>query len=368
MERQEYQKVLKYLQDNELPYHLKTEQQKKKFRNFCKVFEEVEGKLFKINKFGLDRQVVTTDRVEALLCLFHDDPVAGHLGSNKMYKKLTRNYYWPKMFREIQRYVQTCDKCQRFQGKPSTTTGVIEPTGPWERVGVDFVGPLPETKRGNRYIIVAMDYLTRWPEVRATTSATAVEASKFIYEDIIYRHGIVDIIHTDQGTHFVNEMMEALEKKFHFKHHKVTAYRPQANGLVEGFNKTLKQMLRKLSEGLGDWDDYLPPTLFAYRTSHIENVRIAPDILTYGRTMRLPNEAIKRESVWERVKHMVTQVPIFRQEALEKIIRLQRDKTVIRDGKFFLGDQVLLYKPWVTKGLNPKWEGPHIVIKVCSNR
>src|ERR1044071_9260196 len=193
-------------------------------------------------------------------------------------------------------------------------------------------------KRGNRYIIVVMDYLTQWSEAKATHAATALEASKFIYEDIIYRHGIVDIIHTDQGTHFVNEMMKALEKKFHFKHHKVTAYRPQANGLVEGFNKTLKQMLRKLSKGLGDWDDYLPPALFAYRTSHIENVRISPDILTYGRTMRLPNEAIKRESVWNRVKHIVTQVPIFRQEALDKIIKLQQNKRMTQNGKFFIGD------------------------------
>jgi hypothetical protein len=65
---------------------------------------------------------------------------------------------------------------------------------------------------------------------------------------------------------------------------------------------------------------------------------------------------------------MVTQVPIFRQEALDKIIRLQQDRGVIQEGKFFVGDQVLLYKPWVTKGLNPKWEGPHTIIKTLSNR
>ena len=84
--------------------------------------------------------------------------------------------------------------------------------------------------------------------------------------------------------------------------------------------------------------------------------------------MRLPNEAIKRESVWDRVKHMVTQIPIYRQETLDKIIRLQRNKKVVRDGKFFVGDQVLLYKPWVTKGLMLKWEGPHTIIKTLNNR
>ena len=102
--------------------------------------------------------------------------------------------------------------------------------------------------------------------------------------------------------------------------------------------------------------------------SHIENVGVAPDILTYGRSMRLPNEAIKKESIWDRVKHMVTQVPLYRQEALERIIRLQRDKRIVREGKFFVEDKVLLHQPWITKGLAPKWAGPYDIIKKMNNR
>src|ERR1044071_4855681 len=98
---------------------------------------------------------------------------------------------------------------------------------------MDFISLLEETQNGNQYIIVTMDYLTKWSEAQATLTATAMNTSKFLYEEIICRYGIVDIIYTDQRTHFVNEMMEAVEKKFHFKHHKVTAYHPQVNGLVE---------------------------------------------------------------------------------------------------------------------------------------
>src|ERR1043165_8859610 len=97
-------------------------------------------------------------------------------------------------------------------------------------------------------------------------------------------------------------------------------------------------MLKRLSEGLGDLGDYIAPALFAYRTSHIENIGVAPDILTYGHAMRLPKEAIKRETTWDRVKHMVTQVPIFRKEALEKIIQFQKKKDVVREEKFFIRD------------------------------
>ena len=90
-----------YLQKDETLYHLKTELLRKKFQNFYKTFEEIEGKLFRKNKFGLNKKVVITDEVEAILYLYHDDLVAGHLGFNKLYKKLIRSYYWPKMFEEV---------------------------------------------------------------------------------------------------------------------------------------------------------------------------------------------------------------------------------------------------------------------------
>ena len=121
---------------------------------------------------------------------------------------MKKNYFWPEMYRDIEEYVSTCHTCQvRSQQKRNNELSPIEPTGPWERVGIDFVGPLDLSVNGNRYIITAVDYFTRWPEARAVPNATAETAAKFIYEEIICRHGIVDVIHTDQGTHFVNELL-----------------------------------------------------------------------------------------------------------------------------------------------------------------
>src|ERR1043165_6961239 len=107
------------------------------------------------------------------------------------------------MFNKVERYVQACPRCQRHKELNKIPTATLEPTGPWERVGLDFIGPLEETQNGNRYIIVAMDYLTRWPEAWATPTTLVLEISKFLYEEIICRHGIVDCMHTDQETHFV---------------------------------------------------------------------------------------------------------------------------------------------------------------------
>ena len=114
------------------------------------------------------------------------------------------------------------------------------------------MGPLSLTSQGNRYIITTVDYFTRWPEARAVPQASAQQAAKFIYEKIICRHDIVDVIHSDQGMHFVNDLIKRLTEKFDMKHHKITAYHPQANGLVERFNGTLKQTLAKIFAGVED--------------------------------------------------------------------------------------------------------------------
>ena len=131
------------------------------------------------------------------------------------------------MHDEIKRYIESCHVCQ-MQGKQRRNNELnpILPTGPWERVGIDFVGSLPLTSQGNRYIITAVDYFTRWPKARAVPQVSAQQAAKFIYEEIICRHGIVDVIHSDQGMHFVNDLIKRLAEKFDMKHHKIMAYHP----------------------------------------------------------------------------------------------------------------------------------------------
>ena len=98
---------------------------------------------------------------------------------------------------------------------------------PFYQVGIDFVGPLPRTTQGNKYIIVAVDYLTKWPEAQPVPAATAEEAAKFIYEIIICRHGCLQKILSDRGTHFNNKLIEQLMSKFLIKHLLSTPYHPK---------------------------------------------------------------------------------------------------------------------------------------------
>ena len=219
-----YQQIIDYRQKEKFPENLKTAGEKRKFKRQVHPYLQ-EGELLFRKQKGKLLKVLKQGETEAVLYLYHDNPVAGHFGYNKMFDKVRRNYYWPQMYEEIRKYVSSCYQCQMQASKrKNNELNPLEPTGAWRRVGIDFIGPLELTTKGNRYIITAMDYFTRWPEARAVPHANAEAAATFIYEDIICRHGIVDIIHTDQGTHFVNRMIEELCAKFQMKYHKVTAY------------------------------------------------------------------------------------------------------------------------------------------------
>ena len=118
--------------------------------------------------------VIKTNEVEQTLHNIHNEPLGGHLARDITYNKIASRYYWPGMYKTIDNWIRTCDVCQR-QGRPKPKEPLHPiPVGqPFDRVGIDYVGPLPRTTKGNRYIIVATEYLTKWVEASATPDCTA---------------------------------------------------------------------------------------------------------------------------------------------------------------------------------------------------
>ena len=99
--------------------------------------------------------------------MMHNDPTSGHFATKAMFQKIKERYYWPQYYEDIKRYAESCDACQRRGcSKQNNLLHPIPVHSPFYQIGIDFVGPLPRTKRGKKYIIVAMDYLTKWPEAR----------------------------------------------------------------------------------------------------------------------------------------------------------------------------------------------------------
>ncbi len=174
------------------------------------------------------------------MSMFHDDLTQAHQNADAMYYHISKRYVWQSMRKDIKEYAKICFQCQqRGSMKQNNQKRTISPTDIFERWGVDIVRPLLITREENRYIVVAMDYFSRWPEARSLKAANADTVATFLYEEIICRFGAPRILQSDRGTHFVNEIIQRLTKRFRIKHSLSLPYYPQSNGLVERFNKTL---------------------------------------------------------------------------------------------------------------------------------
>ncbi len=127
-----------------------------------------------------------------------------------------------------------------------------------------------------------MDYFSRWPEARPLKIANADTVAIFLYKEIICRFGAPRTLQSDRRTHFVNELIQRLIKRFKIKYSLSSPYHPQSNGLVERFNKTLCEGIAKLAEEVDHWDRFIQPVLFAYRTKELKILKQSPYMLVYG--------------------------------------------------------------------------------------
>ena len=178
-----------------------------------------------------------------------------------------------------------CQRATRPTNQDHMPLHLVLPQLPFEKWGLDYVGPIKPTTRGSqaRYIIVATDYLTKWVEARAVRKVDARSTAWFIYEQVITRFGCPIEIVIDRGTHFINEVILELLDKFMIIHRKSTPYYPRGNGQVESTNKILSGILTKICEvKRTDWETKLHSTLWAYRTTYKTSTGKTPFQLVYG--------------------------------------------------------------------------------------
>ena len=165
---------------------------------------------------------------------------------------------------------------------------------PFKRVAVDLVGPIyPPSEQGHRYILTLVDYATRYPDA-VPLKSISTEAVAEALVDMYSRLGVPEEILSDMGAQFVSECMQEVSRLLSTKQLTTSPYHPMCNGLVEKFNGSLKNMLKKLCyEQPKQWSRYINPLLFAYREVPQESTGFAPFELLYGRTVRGPMRILK---------------------------------------------------------------------------
>ena len=163
MELDHYNNLYNYLKEQKFP-ETYTSQQNQQLKNQSKYFLLKNNFIYKKDKRKDNHllRVIRRHEMEPVLYMFHNDPTAAHFAVDTMFKKIRSRYYWPQLYEDIRTYVKSCDSCQR-RGK-SKKNQVLHPipvNSSFHQIGIDFIGPLPITERGNKYIIVTMDYLTK---------------------------------------------------------------------------------------------------------------------------------------------------------------------------------------------------------------
>jgi Integrase zinc binding domain/Integrase core domain len=330
-----------------------------------------------------NRMVIPEHKMEQILKLAHGHPMGGHLGIKNTIHRIAHNYFWPGMKHDIIKYVSSCETCQkRRKGKIQT---VMQPARmvaiPFYHVGIDVIGPLPITSQGNRYVILAVDFFSKWVEAKAVDKADAHSVAQFLYDEIICRHGVPKELTSDRGSEFVNNLIHIMVTKFEIKHIRTTAYHPQGNGQTERTNKTMKDILSKLVHELEKpWDYFVSSALFALRTIRQESTRFSPFEILQGRIPRDPavteelqeSEDSWENLIWEHVRRDVLRLESIRLQAADFIKRSQDNQKAQADKRskevqhpLHIGDKVLLYRnlvetTWSAK-LAMKWDGPYFI-------
>lgn len=343
---------------------------------------ELDGSILYKKKKDNRLLVIPRHKMTSIINLAHDHHLSGHMGVESTHFRLQPSHWWPGMRQDIKTYVQQCDICQKQRGnkeRDSASSATILPK-PFHHIGIDVMGPLPRTLTGRRYIILAIDFFTKWPEAMAVDDADAQNIVRFLHEHVVSRHGVPAEITSDRGTEFLNNLVAEYERTYHVKHIKTTAYHPQGNGQTERTNQTVKNILSKISRKYDAWDHYLESALFAIRTMRQQSTKFSPFELVYGRLPRrefhaptLPDTGDYEDRIWKYVTRDIDRLQLIRRKAANFIDRAQERQRKKWDNvklaePLMLGDRVLIFRnitesSWSAK-LEPKWEGPYFVQEI----
>ena len=349
----------------------------KEMRPFVDKLDEffIDGSILYLQVFeGHIQMILPPSLRDKVLMLLHQNPTGGHLGVNRNVARFEQQFYWPGMQRIISHSIRSCLTCEKFKPSKENTMARLQPINTQrvlELLEIDFVGPLTTTNQGHKYIVTVIDHFSKY----AVAYATATQDTKAVIDCLkqyFSQFGIPDRILSDQGCAFISKPFLEFLNLWGIVKATSTSYHPETQGLIERFNGTIMQILKRyVYETPDTWNENLPLATFAYNTSIQRINNVTPHEVMFGRKVNTTlsslngnyNEITPIEHVLKVRRDMerINRVIINNQEIAREE---EKEKYDIKTAGevFSTGDYVLLYNPAVKMGESKKfapcYQGP----------
>lgn len=247
--------------------------------------------------------VVPSDRKLRARILYeaHDAPTGGHRGLEKTLDQVMKSFWWSGIRAEIQDYVSSCVSCQSNKASNQKPAGLLHPlpipNRRWEQVSMDFIGPLPVTRRGNDFVLTVVDKLSKMVHILpCRKTITAKQVASLFWREVVRLHGMPSSIVSDRDTRFISSFWGELWRLLGTKLAMSTAHHPQTDGQTERTNRVIEEVLRAYINDVGDdWDEHITAAEITINNSKHSSSQFSPFYLNYGQHPVFPLQQATRQ-------------------------------------------------------------------------